>query len=616
MENLKKKISTVVLMVCVLSSTGLLAASQHINETENTNLSQNASWQMNPAIWEDLVVWEDYRDDPLGSWATPGNRNSNIYLMNISSGETVRLSQNDSSQVNPDIWENYVVWEDHRNGDPDIYMIDLDDPEDEIRITDDQGSQKRPKIHGGKIVWEDYRENDFGDIYMYDIATGTESPVSTERAIQNSPYIHGDRVVWTDYRNFWAGEYTQMRADIFVYDISTEEEFAVAEGDVNQNRPSIYKDTVVWTEYSEGTNNIYMRIIGEEKQIISAESTSEQSPRIYAGRVVFFEVDRISQYSDSIYVYNILENSKELIAKVDIPEGESPGPTYARNPVIHQNKIVWEERHPSEHPNLSNQYDIYHTTVENEAPDILWSKIETHTGEEGIEVNVTLEEGAYVTVSSEVIDVDSDLDSVYVTSDEMDIDELEMERYNDRYFSVDIPIENKGVFQLTVSAVDRAGNLAYTDNLFLYVQTPLPEIKFAGVGTSMEDLSNEVEFILEEGNTLHFAAEVDEWVESARLVIEEYLPDGANMEQKNDTYVLSVPYQETMTLGNKTAYIEVADEDGRTVQSDELIIRAVEPERVEEPTTGILYMVLLIFAILLALVLVIRKFKPELLKRK
>ncbi len=634
MVNLNRKILALVLTLSILISAAGVVSSRSINtyyphSTENTNLSQNASWQMRPAVWGDLVVWEDYRDDPYGSYASPGNRNSNIYLFNMTSEEILRLTQDDSSQVNPDIWENYVVWEDYRNGNPDIYMLDLEDPAmEEFRVTDNQGSQKRPRIHGGNIVWEDYRyrEDDFSDVYMYNIQTGVESRVSSERVPQIAPEIYENKIVWTDYRNFWYGAYDELAADIYMYDIDEEVEMAVVEGENNQNRPSIYRDTVVWTEQFDGSNNICMKILGEEKKVISAEASSEESPNIYGGRVVFFE----RYYEDSvhlhgsIYLYDIVEDTKHLLAQVDLEESYPPGVPYARNPVIHRNNIVWEERHPSEHPLLDKgQYDIYHTSVDNEAPEIIWSTLESHTGEIGIELNVSLVEGAHVTVSSEIFDKDGDLKRAYVSCEDLGIEELEMERENYTLFSVNITVEEKGAFQITVFAEDQAGNQATFYGLTLTVQSPLPEITFAGVGTSMEDLDNEVHFVLEEGNVLYFAAEVDKEVQSVRLVIEDYLPGGAVMDHRDGTYVLSVPFQDTMSTGNKTAYIEVIDQDERTIRSSDLIIRAVEPDDGEKPSTGvlgdslslILYLALVIFAVIFAFALIIRKFKPELWKK-
>ena len=573
-------------------------------DTDPHNLSDDSSWQMHPAIWGDLVVWEDYRDDPLGSWASPGNRNSNIYLHDLSSGDTVRLTHNDSSQVNPDIWENYVVWEDYRNGDPDIYLLDLDHPEEPLRITPD-GAQKRPRIHGGRVVWEDYRDDhSYGDIYMYDIITGVETSISTEKTIQRAPSIYGDRIVWMDYRNFWDGAYPSMAADIFIYDIAQGIEWPLAEGERHQRDPSIYQDTVVWTERIDGSNSICMKTIGGDKIVVSSEPTSEEGPRIYGGRVVFFEryYEETVHLYDSIYLYDIERETKELVARVELGEGDPPAVVYARNPAIHRNRIIWEERHPSDHPRTNSQYDIYHLSLVNEPPEILWASMKSHTGEEGTHLNVILEEGVYVNISCGIRDKDGDIKRVYLYSEELDIDELIFERTSYFNYSVTLNITDKVEARITVIAEDHGGNTDTFDDLLLTVIPPEPVIIYVGVGTSTDDLGSVVELVLEEGNTLYFAAIIEGEVQSVRLIMEDYLTRDMSLE--NGTYVLSLPYDETMEVGNRTAYIEVVSE-WDTVASDSMTIYFVEPEKTSSRGIGIFYIVLILIVVILAFTIVI-----------
>ncbi|MFO8109343.1 MAG: hypothetical protein R6U17_02305 [Thermoplasmata archaeon] len=615
MANLRKKALVAVLTFTVLLSASAVA-SHHSTEGdhrsfESFNLSDDSSWQMHPAVWGDLVVWEDYRDDPLGGWASPGNRNSNIYLYNMSSKESLRLTQNDSSQVNPDIWENYVVWEDYRNGAPDIYMLDLNNmvagPK---RLTPDK-AQQNPRIHGGRVVWEDYRDHDYGDIYMYDIETSTENPISTEIAIQREPDIYEDKIVWMDYRNFQAGIYDSMVADIFMYDISRGIEMAVVEEEIHQRQPSIYRETVVWTEYYDGRNNICTMVMGEQKRIISDEISSEERPMIYGGRMVFYEryydEEGVHLYG-SIYMYDIIEETKHLVARVELDHGDPPSVTYARNPVIYRNNIIWEERHPSNHPKLDSQYDIYHHSLDSESPEIIWGRMESHTGEQGTSLNVTLEDGTYVTVSCQVSDKDGDLEWVYLYSDDLGIDKLDLEREAYQYFNVDIPVLEKGESQITVVAVDQEGNEAFFHDLILNVLTPAPEIRVVGVGTSTDDLDSQFHFVLEEGNILYFEAEIHGDVESVRLFVEDYLPEGAEMAQENGLYYFTLEYEDTMDAGNKTAYIEVTGE-WTTVTSHDMIITAVEPDETTDNGRFVFYISLLIIVVILVLVVLVMKFK-------
>ncbi len=600
-------LTLLLLISCLTVFTPVQSQNFTIPETysqNNENLSENGTWQINPAIWGDIVVWEDYREDPYGSGASPGTRNSNIYMYNLTTGEGAALTDNESSQANPDIWENHVVWEDYRHGEPVIYMIDISEeqpiPE---RIDDTDDPQKRPRIHGGRIVWEDYRDNSYGDIYMYDMTEDEIYEISAFKdnelpVMQRNPDIYGDRVVWTDYRQ---GRFT---GDIYTYDLSMESEDGtpyykkgylgpedpaespVADEPINQHSPSIYDDVVVWTEYSNDTNNIMMKRIGSERLIVSAESTSEESPMIFAGRVVFQERDRNEERRDSIWMYNIHEETKTRVASVELQEDDPPGVVYARNTAIYRNRIVWEERHHSDHPNLDYQYDIYYTYDEPHTPEILSSFLRSHTGEEGNTANVTLEEGAYIEVEAEILDTDDDLKEVRLETDILGDFLMEPSPSDRHHVNITIyPDLTVDRINLRVVAEDEGGRKGEGEELVVYLTHPPVEITYFGVGTDPEDLNSNVTFLLEENKTLYFMVEVDapERIPSngVRLYIENFnLSDDYFYMgfREPDQFVFEITYSPEMSEGNKTAYAEVEDMDGHTTSSDEVSIRAVSPE--------------------------------------
>lgn len=73
----------------------------------------------------------------------------------------------------------------------------------ERRITTDTALVGSPAISGDRIVWQDLR-NGNPDIYLYDLASGTERRITTDASRQESPAVSGDRVVWQDARNGWS----------------------------------------------------------------------------------------------------------------------------------------------------------------------------------------------------------------------------------------------------------------------------------------------------------------------------------------------------------------------------------------------------------------------------
>jgi beta propeller repeat protein len=67
----------------------------------------------------------------------------------------------------------------------------------EKRITTDDSTQWNPEIYGSTIVWQDSRNGD-QDIFMYDLFTSQETQASVNISNQNSPGIYGNSIVWTD----------------------------------------------------------------------------------------------------------------------------------------------------------------------------------------------------------------------------------------------------------------------------------------------------------------------------------------------------------------------------------------------------------------------------------
>jgi len=152
------------------------------------------------------------------------------------------------SSANPEIFEDYIVWQDKHNGNWDIYMYDMSKVTT-YRITRNSADQIAPAIYGNRIVWQDKRNGNW-DIYMFDLSTNTERRITTNYAIQKNPAIYENFIVWQDNRN---GNW-----DIYMFDLSINTEKRITINTEYHCRPAIYVNRIVWQDKRNGNWDIYM----------------------------------------------------------------------------------------------------------------------------------------------------------------------------------------------------------------------------------------------------------------------------------------------------------------------------------------------------------------------
>jgi beta propeller repeat protein len=170
----------------------------NISTSKETRLFSNKSMKMFPAIYKDKIVWMDSRNGGSGNyWNLTGNWD--IYMYDLSTHKGTQITNNGSMQLYPAIYENRIVWLDARNGNWDIYGYDLSTFR-ETFISSVRSPYAHPAVYLDRIVWADWRSGN-ADIYMYDLSTSRETQITTNESRQEHPAIFRDRIVWQDERN-------------------------------------------------------------------------------------------------------------------------------------------------------------------------------------------------------------------------------------------------------------------------------------------------------------------------------------------------------------------------------------------------------------------------------
>ncbi|TGC10674.1 hypothetical protein [Methanolobus halotolerans] len=164
----------------------------NVTSGEEIQITMNGSDQLSPAISDGIVVWEDYRnfnmteDNANLTLQDIAQVNADIYMYNITTAEEFNVTDNNSWQGEPAVHGDRIVWTDLRDKDQvvedpdntrqdsivfdaDIYMYNVTSGE-EWQVTANESWQNQPDIHDGMIIWTDYRNGNL-DIYMYGLSS-------------------------------------------------------------------------------------------------------------------------------------------------------------------------------------------------------------------------------------------------------------------------------------------------------------------------------------------------------------------------------------------------------------------------------------------------------------
>jgi beta propeller repeat protein len=333
------------------------------NETEGTEtqITTNTSSQLNPDIFGERIVWQDGRNGSGDYWDPTGNWD--IYMYDTFTSMETRITTNESLQINPAIYGDKIVWQDDRNGNWDIYMYNLSSST-ETQITTNESNQMWPAIYGDRIVWVDDRNG--SEIYMYDLSTSQETQISTSGLVYSGsecsgPDIYNDRIVWQES---YESNFSTHR--LVMYDLSTQQETQIAENYLFMPYPGFYAfaihgDKIVYNYFPSDDSGVIEMYNLSTQETTGIGGVISASPDVYGDRIVWVETswegdyDADPDYYYNIYMYN-LSTQQEIQASTS---------GTAHDPAIYGDRIVWQD-------DRNGNLDIYMFTLASDevpAPD-------------------------------------------------------------------------------------------------------------------------------------------------------------------------------------------------------------------------------------------------------
>ena len=143
---------------------------------------------MDPDVQAGRVVWQDFRD------VGPGE----IYLKDLEKNMVQRVTTNSFGQYHPVIYDNWIAWQDNRNGEVDIYGFDLL-RNIEVQVTKTTENEARPYLDGAWCYCEeDSQGSGSSNLRLVHLPTLRAAPLTRSAEVKFRPSKAGNRLVWLE----------------------------------------------------------------------------------------------------------------------------------------------------------------------------------------------------------------------------------------------------------------------------------------------------------------------------------------------------------------------------------------------------------------------------------
>jgi beta propeller repeat protein len=251
----------------------------NITSGNTTPVATGPAIQHSPAISGGKVVYSAYEVHQFNKTDT------DLFIYDVASGATRQLTL-PGDQLNPRISGDLLAWQDEPPGRSSVNVV-LYDLQTMVKLKVPARTWAySPDLSGGKVIWTD--DPTGPAIFLYDISEGTVRRVTNRTGIKGSPAIDGHRITWADTRTDYA--------EIYVLDLDTGAETQVTTDDSNHFTPAISGNLVAWVDFRSGNRDIYLYDLAAGREIaVTTNEENQVSPQI-GGCSVAWADDRNGSY--------------------------------------------------------------------------------------------------------------------------------------------------------------------------------------------------------------------------------------------------------------------------------------------------------------------------------
>lgn len=164
--------------------------SYNVETGEFAMIDPTAQDQLDPVVHRQRVVWQDFRDVGYGE----------IYFKDLTNGEVMRITNNPGGQYHPVLFNHWIVWDDNRNTQLDLYGYNLKRGV-EVQLTDTPEDETRPFIQDKWVVYEeDSAGEDRVNLRLLHLDNFAGVQLTNVESDKEKPAMASGKLLWTDLR--------------------------------------------------------------------------------------------------------------------------------------------------------------------------------------------------------------------------------------------------------------------------------------------------------------------------------------------------------------------------------------------------------------------------------